>query len=149
MRRSLAMVISVVLMVGACGGDDSDPVDSTPPPRVTMEFEDILLTAGLDECPLDLLRNDEVVEWELEGTDQTGQVWRMNATLNVPQPGSFRFEAKDASDSSPNYQAGLGAPMSQTVGETSAVYFGVFFDASGLEGDLTDYWATTTIECAG
>lgn len=25
MRRSLAMVISVVLMLGACGGDDSDP----------------------------------------------------------------------------------------------------------------------------
>jgi hypothetical protein len=115
-----------------------------------MEFEDTLLTAGLDECPLELLRNDEALELEVLGTDQTGVEWRMKVILNVPNPGSVRFEAKDTSDGAPYYKAGLGAPLSRAyVGETSAVYATLFFDESGLEGDLTDYRGAVTIECAG
>lgn len=157
---AIAAVVLAVAVLPNLGSDDA--VNSTAPAFVTMEFEDeagdeisdtgdeiVVLTAELDECPLELLRNQETVEWELEGKDQTGQVWTMTASLHIFLAGDFKFGALHQSDGSPNYRAEIGGPMDETIGETSATYEGPYYDASTVEGLTGGYHGITTIECAG
>ena len=92
MRRSLVMVISVALMLGACGGDDSDPA------AVLAGFEDARNSGDVDAV-MAFYAEDAVVENHALDNDglATGKLEIFPLEARVPRiiGSTGGFEATD------------------------------------------------------
>jgi hypothetical protein len=127
---------------------------------LTMEFGEVVLEFAFDQCPIESIETGEFFTLKAfaVGARQTviaadGSEWQISASLNIPEPGGFGFEAigPPGADYAPYFIASNtsivteGLTMNSEFGDTTASFKTVFSD-NIYQGE-PDTEVTVTITC--